>query len=127
MFKLSGLKNTPSRLAVLSVLQEKKRPLDASEIYFSLGDKADQATVYRTLETFYKKGIIKRLEFQEGKFRYEISSKDHHHLVCQRCGRIDDINDNVMHKWEKQIGKEKGFRVKKHNLEFFGICSKCQL
>lgn len=124
---LKNLKKTEGRLAVLSTLEEKRRPLSASEILEIVGERVDQATIYRILDVFNKNGIVRKLEFQEGKFRYELNNEDHHHLVCENCGRIQDIKDNIMHKWENEIRKTKGFIVKKHNLEFFGVCKKCQL
>lgn len=122
----AGLKNTPSRLAVLSVLKEKNNPLDVLQIFELTKDKTDLATVYRTLETFLNNGLINRLEFGEGKYRYEIKRKDHHHLICRACERIEDVEDKFMNKWENEIKVEKGFLVSNHSLEFFGVCKQCQ-
>lgn len=122
----AGLKNTPSRLAVLSVLKEKNNPLDVLQIFELTKDKTDLATVYRTLETFLNNGLINRLEFGEGKYRYEIKRKDHHHLICRACERIEDVEDKFMNKWENEIKVERGFLVSNHSLEFFGVCKQCQ-
>lgn len=124
---VARLKNTPSRLAILSVLKEKNRPLDVLQIFESIKDKTDLATVYRTLETFFNSGLINKLEFGEGKYRYEIKGKDHHHLICRNCMKIEDVEDRFMNDWENDIKKEKGFLVSNHSLEFFGVCFQCQL
>ena len=124
-----GLKETKPRLAILEIIEKEDSPIDVSHIidHVQKSDRSiDPATIYRTLETFNDKGIIKRLEFGEGKFRYELNSEDHHHLICENCGRVEDIKDDVMQKWEKEILKTKGFSVKRHNLEFFGLCRNCQ-
>ena len=129
MDSLSGLKRTQSRLKVMEILEKENSPVDVVHIIGhvkNLEDKIDQATIYRILETFYKKGIIDRLEFGEGKFRYELKKGDHHHLICDNCGRVEDIEDNFINKIEKEVQNEKGFIVKKHNLEFFGLCRNCQ-
>lgn len=129
MIKIIGIKNTPSRLAVLDILEKENSPVDVCHIIGhvkNLDNKIDQATIYRILQTFENKGIIDKFEFGEGKFRYEIKREDHHHLVCDNCGGVTDIEDNVMHKWEREIAKTKGFNIKKHNLEFFGLCKNCQ-
>ena len=126
MKTISKLKNTPSRLAILSILKEKNIPLDALQISKLVKDKADLATVYRTLETFYNNGLINKLEFGEGKYRYEIKKKDHHHLICGNCKKIEDVEDKFMSDWEKEIKIKKGFLVNRHALEFFGLCSSCQ-
>lgn len=124
--KLSGLKNTPSRLAILSALQKENKPLDVLEIFALTKNKADLATVYRTLETFFGNGLINRIEFGEGKYRYELKRIDHHHLICLDCGDIEDVEDKFMKDWEKEIKAKRGFSVKNHSLEFFGICRNCQ-
>ena len=122
----SRLKNTPSRTAILSALKKEDRPLDALEILELTKDKADLATVYRTLETFYNNGLISKVEFREGKYRYEIKKSDHHHLICLSCGKIEEIEDKFMQEWEDEIRKKRGFLVKSHSLEFFGLCKNCQ-
>lgn len=127
--KSIGLKNTSARNAVLKALKDKDKPLDIAEIQFYIGesgDKADQATVYRIINAFYKKGIVKRIEIGEGKYRYEISEEDHHHLICTECGSIQDVEDKFMADIEAGIKKNKKFLVKNHSLEFFGICQNCQ-
>ncbi len=125
-----GLRNTKGRSDVLKVLEDEKVPVDVSHIQQHLDEKAvrvDPATVYRILDAFYKNGIVQRFDFQEGKFRYEIASKqDHHHLICESCGSIEDISDCNIKELEKEIGKKKGFLVKRHSLEFFGLCKDCQ-
>ncbi|HVZ58173.1 MAG TPA: Fur family transcriptional regulator [Patescibacteria group bacterium] len=123
------LKATPARLAVLSFLEDTHSPSDAEAIFVHLKeehDVADRATIYRMLETFVDKGLIKRLEFGEGKYRYEVAGDDHHHLICEDCGKIEDISDCNISDLEKDIQKKKGFSVKQHSLEFFGLCKDCQ-
>ena len=90
------LKVTTARQAVLEFFTETDKPADALDLFDYLKKyaiDADKATVYRILEVFVEKGIINRLEFGEGKFRYELSGSDHHHLLCERCGSIQDISD----------------------------------
>lgn len=123
------LKSTPARLAVLSFLSEKKAPQDAEEIMQHIvneHDSVDKVTIYRILETFYKKDLVKRLEFGEGKYRYELAGDDHHHLICESCGKVEDISDCHISELEKEISQKKKFLVKRHQLEFFGVCSSCQ-
>lgn len=128
---ISGLKGTRPRLAVLHVLEEEQRPLDVSEIMTGLKEHqidADQATVYRIVDSFYKKGLIYRLDFQERKFRYEkAAGPEHHHLICEACGRIEDISDCKITELQGAISEKKGFAIKRHSLEFFGLCKECQI
>lgn len=123
------LKITNARKVTLHFLEKEARPVDVEEIVAHLRTHdlaTDRATVYRMIETFLEKGIITRLEFGEGKYRYELAGSDHHHLVCENCGRIEDISDCGIERWEKEIKKKKGFIIKHHSLEFFGLCKLCQ-
>jgi Fur family ferric uptake transcriptional regulator len=124
-----SLRKTPARIELLQVFSAELRPLDVGEIRARLenrGVSVDQATVYRMLDSFLHHGIITRFEFQEGKFRYELTGEEHHHLVCTSCGTIEDISDCNLSGLEKEIRLKKGFLVKRHSLEFFGLCRNCQ-
>jgi Fur family ferric uptake transcriptional regulator len=79
------------------------------------------------MNVFTKRGIAKQIQLQEGKARYELAaSAEHHHLVCSKCGDIQDISDCNITGLENDIEKKKGFKVTSHSLEFFGICKSCQ-
>lgn len=124
------LKATRARLAVLKVLENTDKPLDVMTIKSELkkqGVDADPATIFRMMNSFFDKGIVREINFQESKLRYEYSAKeDHHHLVCENCGVIEDISDCNIDTWENEICGKKGFLVKHHSLEFFGLCKNCQ-
>lgn len=124
------LKATPARIAVLQLLEKAATPLDVASIiaYLQKNDvDIDPATAFRIVNMFTEKGIITPIQFNEGKLRYELSSKAaHHHLVCEHCGNIEDISDCNIKELEKEIQKKKGFVVKHHSLEFFGLCRNCQ-
>lgn len=124
------LKATPARLGVLSALEDSDKPLDAAEILKALNQhkiKADRVTVFRIMNTLTKKGLAVPIELNEGKLRYEHSAKaTHHHFICENCGLIEDISDCNIPTLEKNIQKKKGFLVKRHSLEFFGLCTNCR-
>lgn len=126
LLKEKGLKITTARIAVLDLLESENNPVDALTIVEKLSNQADQATVYRILEILTKKDIVNKLEFGEGKYRYEIEKDHHHHLVCSNCGKIEDIEIDLSNEFSKEINKKKGFLVKSHSLEFFGLCRLCQ-
>ncbi len=129
MLHNSDLKVTSARVSVLSFLDHSDAPLDVDAIYehvTSEHEEADRATIYRIIEMLYQKGIVKRLEFGEGKYRYELAGDDHHHLICENCGKIEDISDCGISEWEKEIKDKKKFNVKRHSLEFYGVCQQCQ-
>ncbi|MDP2638070.1 MAG: Fur family transcriptional regulator [Candidatus Levybacteria bacterium] len=124
------LRATPARIAVMNFLEKTEQPVDVNSVINYLnanGMKTDPATVFRMMNTLTQKGITAPIQFQEGKTRYELSSKeDHHHLICDDCGKIEDISDGVIPDLEKEIKSKRNFLVKRHSLEFFGLCSLCQ-
>ncbi len=123
------VKKTPARIAAMEFLSQVDSPVDVEQIINYLRSKSlstNKVTVYRIIEYFYKEGIVNRLDLQEGKFRYELARSDHHHLICDNCGKIDAVSDTVIPEMEKEIQKKQNFLVKRHSLEFFGLCSNCQ-
>lgn len=127
---LMGMKKTPTRVAVLSLFHKTSQPLDADTICSLLegkGIKSDRVTVYRTLNKLTDYSVLKRVEFGEGKFRFELASlPHHHHLICTNCGKIDDINECGVEEIEQKLQKRTGFLIQQHNAEFFGLCASCQ-
>lgn len=124
------LRATPARIAVMRLLETTDKPVDVQTIISFLetkGISADPATVFRIINMFTEKGLAKQIQLQEGKARYELAaSADHHHLVCTKCGDIQDISDCNIDVLENHIEKKKQFKVTSHSLEFFGICNNCQ-
>lgn len=128
--KTANLKITPARLGVLEALENTNEPMDVVGIKNYLKKnkiKADKVTVFRVLNALSEKGLAKSVQLNEGKLRFESTSReDHHHFICEDCGTIEDISDCNIDVIEKEIKKKKGFLVKKHSLEFFGLCKSCQ-
>jgi Fur family transcriptional regulator, ferric uptake regulator len=124
------LKATPARIAVLNLLEKTEQPIDVNTIINFVNDegiKTDPATVFRIMNMFAAKGIVLPIQFQEGKTRYELAGKEHHHhLVCENCGKIEDVLSQTIPALEKEIQSEHKFLVKRHSLEFFGLCEDCQ-
>lgn len=124
------LRATPARVAVMSFLEKTKKPVDVSSVidYLNVnGIKTDPATVFRMMNSLTQKGITMPIQFYEGKTRYELSNKeDHHHLICDNCGKVEDVSDKIIPTLEKEIRNKYGFKVLRHSLEFFGLCKLCQ-
>lgn len=124
-----NLKNTPARAAISNFLMNSTFPVDAAQVMEFLHSKnlkTNKVTVYRNLEALYKKGIIDRFEFGEGKFRYELKKEHHHHLICNNCGAVEDVPGEYLSTLESKIKSRNDFLIKSHLLEFFGICKNCQ-
>ncbi|MCX6731101.1 MAG: Fur family transcriptional regulator [Candidatus Roizmanbacteria bacterium] len=127
LLKGKGQRLTSQKKEVIQVLQ--KKPLTVLQILTlvkSKKGKIDKATVYRILTNFVKLGIVKEINLGAREVHYELTNCDHHHhLVCENCGHIEDIQlceDELL----KEVQKQSQFRVKEHSLEFFGTCIKCQ-
>lgn len=123
------LKITPARVEVMKFLENTNEPVDVNSIIQYLireNVNADPATIFRIVNLFVEKGIVQRIELGEGKYRYEKSKIHHHHLICINCKKVEDVEGEYISNLEKEIKSKKGFIVKSHSLEFFGICSKCQ-
>ena len=125
-----NLRATPARMALMTFLEKSDKPLyvkDMIEFLEKKDIKTDPATVFRIVNMFTEKGLVKTIQLNEGKFRYELTNKtDHHHLVCKNCGDIQDISDCNIEVLESHIEKKKNFKVTSHSLEFYGICANCQ-
>lgn len=126
--KDAGLSVTRGRISVLSVLSDAPAPLDALEIRkrsAANGVKLDKVTVYRILDQFIAAQLVRRIDFHEGKFRYELDSHHHHHIMCTSCGTVVAVDTCEIGDIESSLGKKYGFSITSHSLEFFGVCSSC--
>lgn len=128
--KNAGLKVTLPRLKILEIL-EKADPhhMSAEDVYKTLlesGDDVGLATVYRVLTQFETAGLVKRHNFEGGHAIFEIEQGQHHdHLVCMKCGRVDEFIDEVIEKRQEVIAKRSNFKMTDHSLTIYGICSSC--
>jgi Fur family ferric uptake transcriptional regulator len=128
MVQLS-FKKTPARLAINDFFSSVNTPVDVEQIVQHLRSQkleTNKVTVYRILDFLFKNRIINRVEFGEGKYRYELKKNHHHHLVCTNCGKIEEVEGDFLKKMEDDIFKSKKFKVESHSLEFFGLCEDCQ-
>jgi len=132
--KAGEYKLTSRREHILKVLLENKdKHLSAEEVYYLVKQKAPDvglATVYRTLELFLLFDIIHSIDFGDGRKRYEFCSSGsdghhHHHLICTRCGKIIEVNEDLLENLETRVSRKHNFTVENHQLKIFGICEKC--
>lgn len=126
----AGLKVTLPRLKILELL-EKADPhhISAEDVYQQLRDSGEDvglATVYRVLTQFETAGLVRRHNFEGGHSVFEIESGDHHdHLVCLKCGYVEEFLDDVIEQRQEQIANEANFKITDHNLTIYGICKRC--
>jgi Fe2+ or Zn2+ uptake regulation protein len=128
LLKAHGLRVTPARLAIMAALDHAHEPLSIEAILAKLPKKtADQATVYRTLESFKEKGLVRQVVLSPERALYERAGDDHHHIVCTRCGRIEHIELPDCGRFEQRALKESAHfaRIERHALELYGRCKSC--
>lgn len=122
-----GIRYTKPRKLIFEALEHLSKPVSANEINDYLKNKIDLTSVYRTLSLLVKSEMVNVILFGEGKKRYELKNKNehHHHLVCEKCGDVEDVEMKES-SLLKSVEERSKFVIKKHNLEFFGLCSDCQ-
>ena len=120
-----GLRMTGQRRVVARVLSEADDHPDAEEVYrraSKLDPKISIATVYRTLRIFEDAGILQRLEFGDGRARFEKAESDHHdHLVDTESGKVIEFQNAQLEELQEQIAAELGFRLVGHRMELYGV------
>jgi Fur family ferric uptake transcriptional regulator len=125
----AGLKVTLPRLKILEMLEHSAtKHLSAEEIYRHLLDQGEDiglATVYRVLTQFEAAGLVIRHHFEGGHAVFEMQQPAHHdHIVCMRCGRVDEFVDDVIEKRQREKAKELGYKLAEHSLIMYGQCLK---
>ncbi|MCT8329194.1 Fur family transcriptional regulator [Albidovulum sediminis] len=120
-----GLRLTEQRRIIARVLQESEDHPDVEELYTracAVDPKISLATVYRTVRLFEEAGILDRLEFGDGRARYEDAERDHHdHLIDLSTGAVIEFCDPEIEALQEKIAERLGFRLKGHRMELFGV------
>jgi Fur family transcriptional regulator, ferric uptake regulator len=127
----AGLKVTLPRVKILQLLESSNtRHLSAEDIYKALIEADEDvglATVYRVLTQFEAAGLVQRHRFEGGNSIFELMSVDHHdHLVCSKCGRVEEFYNSVIEEQQDRIAAKFGFQITDHSLYLYGICKNCQ-
>jgi Fur family ferric uptake transcriptional regulator len=128
-----GQRLTPQRERMLDLFERlgEGRHLSAEETHQKLRDRGEQvslATVYRTLRLLSGMGLLKELELAEGGRRFELAGHDHrhhHHLVCVRCGRIEEFEDASVLAAAEVAAVRHGFRLLEGMLNVRALCPAC--
>lgn len=129
-------KMTPQRKEILQIFidSNEEKHLSAEEVHELLKQKDFDfglATVYRNVELLNRLGILNRVDFGDGRTRYELSTSDpqlhqHHHLICLKCKKIIEFDEDLLEYLESYISKKSGFQILNHEVKFFGYCSDCR-
>lgn len=125
--KKAGLKVTLPRMNVLEILETSdQRHMSAEEVYRALlesGNEVGLATIYRVLAQFESAGLISRHNFEGGQSVFELDSGTHHdHLICVKCGRVEEFFDATIERCQQEIVKSAGYSLVEHNLVLYVDC-----
>jgi len=129
--KKAGLKVTLPRLKILELLETSdSRHMSAEDIYkklLELGEDVGLATVYRVMTQFETAGLVSRHHFDSGLSVFELNQGSHHdHLVCEKCGKVEEFVEESIEKTQHQIAKKFGYKMTDHSLYIYGICPACK-
>tara|TARA_B110000208_G_scaffold61064_1_gene79456 strand:+ start:1080 stop:1502 length:423 start_codon:yes stop_codon:yes gene_type:complete len=121
----NGLRMTEQRRIVAQVLEISNDHPDVEELYArasKLDPRISIATVYRAVKLFEESGILEKLEFGDGRARYEDADRDHHdHLIDMQSGAVIEFIDPDIEALQKKIATRLGYRLKGHRLELYGV------
>jgi len=126
-----GLKATLPRLKILKFLEDTEhRHMSAEDVYKAMlehGEDIGLATIYRVLTQFESAGLVTRHHFEGGHSVFELDQGHHHdHILCVKCGKVDEFMDETIEERQKAIAKDKGYEITDHSLYIYGICPKCR-
>ena len=127
--KASGLKATLPRLKILEIFQNSTvRHLTAEDVYKTLLNEnmdVGLATVYRVLTQFEAAGLVTRHHFEGGHAVFELERGHHHdHMVCIKCGHVDEFEDETIEKRQREKAESLGYRLIEHSLIMYGECQR---
>ena len=124
-----GYRLTPQRMMIISAIEDSDHHISAEEIYAQVVARypnVNISTVYRTLELLKRLNLVTETDMGEGRVRYHPADKGHHHhLVCQQCGEIIDLDESLLNPLKEALYKKYGFSAELRHLAILGRCANC--
>jgi Fur family ferric uptake transcriptional regulator len=120
-----GLRMTDQRRTIADVLDDARDHPDVEELYARAAARDPNisiATVYRTVKLFEEAGILERVDFGDGRARYEDADREHHdHLIDLTTGKVIEFVDPEIEALQEKIAQKLGFKLKGHRMELYGV------
>ncbi|GLH68969.1 zinc-specific metallo-regulatory protein [Geothrix rubra] len=123
------MRQTPQREGILRVLLDSDRPLTVEEIWERMPDRrSGLPTIYRNLERFVQEGWAESILGADQVMRFVRcnSRHHHHHLQCERCGRMAEVDACGLDASLAEMERISGFHITRHQLMLFGLCPSCR-
>ena len=129
IIRAAGYRVTNQRVVILDAVCQGQGHTSPGEIYArarKLDRSIDRSTVYRTLKLYVELGLVVAVDVGTGATYYEIAkTHPHHHLVCRKCGRQQEIGYHLFDQVFEQVAATYGFQVEIDHLVLFGLCQQC--
>lgn len=125
-----GMSMTVQRRVILEELKRGNGHYTADEILTMTKKRWAEmglATVYRNLNVLMEFGLVTSVNFGQEHCLYEIAKGPHYHIICRRCGTIEDLKDVMIDELNVQIARLTRYQVTDHQLEVFGLCPSCKV
>ena len=123
-----GLAFTVQRRTVFEALSARRDHPTADQVYDAVKGRIpglSRTTVYRVLETLVDAGFARKVHHAGGVARFDPVTHRHHHLVCEACGRLVDLDDAAVPTLRLPEARGSGFRIKDYSVSFLGLCGAC--
>jgi Fur family ferric uptake transcriptional regulator len=125
-----GRRVTGQRAIIFEAVRAHKGHLTAEEVYKLARAKnryINLSTVYRTLDFLKEEGLVTATDLGGGCIQYEACGPHpHHHLICQRCGRVEALDHALLEPLQRTLRKEYEFEARLDHFAIFGLCGRCQ-
>jgi Fur family transcriptional regulator, ferric uptake regulator len=126
----AGLKSTHQRERIVRAFFAAGRHVSAEELYHQIRSQDPNVglvTVYRTLKLLRQAGLATERKFGDAYARFDPNPADwaHHHLICTRCGKIQEFQDTTLRALGAKVARSQGFTVTEQRLELYGVCREC--
>jgi Fur family peroxide stress response transcriptional regulator len=123
-----GLAVTVQRRTVFEALSARRDHPTADQVYDAVKGRIpglSRTTVYRVLEALVEAGFVRKVHHAGGVARFDPVTHRHHHLVCEACGRLVDLDDAAVPALRLPEARGSGFRIKDYSVSFLGLCGAC--
>ena len=125
----AGYRVTPQRLVIQRTLAELGRHVSAEELLAAVGEQLPNVslpTVYSALDALGEAGLARRVPTGRGRALYDAQPAEHHHLVCRRCGAVEDLEADVSLERALSLAAQRGFAPDGAEVVVHGLCSDCR-
>lgn len=123
-------RTTKTKQLVTQLFHDSATPLSLEKVYQAVKKKLPKtaySTVYRIAQHLQQTGQLTQVDWRErGSFFEWADREHHHHVVCESCGQVTDLDDHTLGVELTQITKKTGYLIKNHSIELTGVCSPCQ-